>query len=78
MIKVNRKDFQRELGATAKHPRWNIAYKFKPRQATTKINDVTIQVGRVGLLTPVAELEPVKISGITIKRASLPHYGHNK
>lgn len=71
VIKVNRKDYQRELGTTAKHPRWNIAYKFKPRQATTKINDVTIQVGRVGLLTPVAELEPVKISGITIKRASL-------
>lgn len=71
VIKVNRKDYQRELGATAKHPRWNIAYKFKPRQGTTKINAVTIQVGRVGLLTPVAELEPVKISGITIKRASL-------
>ncbi|MEM7009255.1 MAG: NAD-dependent DNA ligase LigA, partial [Thermodesulfobacteriota bacterium] len=71
VLKVNRKDYQRELGATAKHPRWNIAYKFKPRQATTKINDITVQVGRVGLLTPVAELEPVKISGITIKRASL-------
>lgn len=71
VLKVNRKDYQRELGATAKHPRWNIAYKFKPRQATTVINDITVQVGRVGLLTPVAELEPVKISGITIKRASL-------
>lgn len=71
VLKVNRKDYQRELGATAKHPRWNIAYKFKPRQATTKINDITVQVGRVGLLTPVAELEPVKISGITIRRASL-------
>ena len=71
VLKVNRKDYQRELGATAKHPRWNIAFKFKPRQATTKINDITVQVGRIGLLTPVAELEPVKISGITIKRASL-------
>ncbi len=71
VLKVNRKDYQRELGSTAKHPRWNIAYKFKPRQATTKIKDITVQVGRVGLLTPVAELEPVKISGITIKRASL-------
>ncbi len=71
VLKVNRKDFQRELGTTAKHPRWNIAYKFKPRQATTKINDITVQVGRIGLLTPVAELEPVKIAGITIKRASL-------
>jgi DNA ligase (NAD+) len=71
VLKVNRKDYQRELGATAKHPRWSIAYKFKPRQATTKINDITVQVGRIGLLTPVAELEPVKIGGITIKRASL-------
>ena len=71
VLKVNRKDYQRELGATAKHPRWNVAYKFKPRQATTKINDITVQVGRIGLLTPVAELESVKISGITIKRASL-------
>ena len=71
VLKVNRKDYQRELGATAKHPRWNIAYKFKARQATTVINGITVQVGRVGLLTPVAELEPVKISGITIKRASL-------
>ncbi len=71
VLKVNRKDYQRELGATAKHPRWNIAYKFKPRQATTIIDDITVQVGRVGLLTPVAELEAVKISGITIKRASL-------
>lgn len=71
VLKVNRKDYQKELGSTAKHPRWNIAFKFKPRQATTRINDITVQVGRVGLLTPVAELEPVKISGITIKRASL-------
>ena len=71
VLKVNRKDYQKELGSTAKHPRWNIAFKFKPRQATTKIYDITVQVGRVGLLTPVAELEPVKISGITIKRASL-------
>lgn len=71
VIKVNRRDYQKELGATAKHPRWNIAYKFKPRQGTTVIKDIIVQVGRVGLLTPVAELEPVKIGGITIKRASL-------
>jgi len=71
VLKVNRKNYQRELGATAKHPRWSIAYKFKPRQATTQINDITVQVGRVGLLTPVAELEAVKIGGITIRRASL-------
>jgi len=71
VIKVNRRDYQKELGTTAKHPRWNIAYKFKPRQGTTKIKDIIIQVGRVGLLTPVADLEPVSIGGITIKRASL-------
>ncbi len=71
VIKVNKRDYQKELGTTAKHPRWNIAYKFKPRQGTTKINDIIVQVGRVGLLTPVAELEPVGIGGITIKRASL-------
>lgn len=71
VIKVNRRDYQKELGTTAKHPRWNIAYKFKPRQGTTIIKDIIVQVGRVGLLTPVAELEPVGIGGITIKRASL-------
>ncbi|MEW6143719.1 MAG: NAD-dependent DNA ligase LigA [Thermodesulfobacteriota bacterium] len=71
VIKVNRRDYQKELGTTAKHPRWNIAYKFKPRQGTTRIKDIIVQVGRVGLLTPVAELEPVSIGGITIKRASL-------
>jgi len=71
VVKVNRRDYQKELGATAKHPRWNIAYKFKPRQGTTVVNDITVQVGRVGLLTPVAELEPVGIGGITVKRASL-------
>ncbi len=71
VIKVNRRDYQKELGSTAKHPRWNIAYKFKPRQGTTVIKDIIVQVGRVGLLTPVAELEPVGIGGITIKRASL-------
>ncbi|HVY55434.1 MAG TPA: NAD-dependent DNA ligase LigA, partial [Thermodesulfobacteriota bacterium] len=71
VIKVNRRDYQKELGTTAKHPRWNIAYKFKPRQGTTRINDIIVQVGRVGLLTPVADLEPVSIGGITIKRASL-------
>ncbi len=71
VVKVNRRDYQTRLGATAKHTRWSIAYKFKPRQATTKIKDIVVQVGRTGLLTPVAELEPVKIGGITIKRASL-------
>ncbi|MGI9553953.1 MAG: NAD-dependent DNA ligase LigA [Thermodesulfobacteriota bacterium] len=71
VIKVNDIGLQNTLGTTAKYPRWSMAYKFKPRQATTVINDITVQVGRIGLLTPVAELEPVNISGITVKRASL-------
>lgn len=71
VIKLNNLKLQKSLGSTAKYPRWSMAYKFKPRQATTVINDITVQVGRIGLLTPVAELEPVIISGITVKRASL-------
>lgn len=71
VIKVDEKDVQKLLGSTSKSPRWCIAFKFKSRQATTVIEDITVQVGRVGLLTPVAELRPVSIGGITIKRASL-------
>jgi len=71
VIKVDDISLQNTLGTTAKYPRWSVAYKFKPRQATTVINDITVQVGRIGLLTPVAELEPVNIGGITVKRASL-------
>ena len=71
VIKVDRLDYQRELGTTAKHPRWSIAYKFKPRQATTKIRDIIVQVGRMGLLTPVANLHPVKIGGVTVSRSTL-------
>ena len=71
VIKLNNLRLQKSLGTTAKYPRWSIAYKFKPRQAITIINDITVQVGRIGLLTPVAELEPVVISGIKVKRASL-------
>jgi DNA ligase (NAD+) len=71
VIKVDRLDYQRELGTTAKHPRWSIAYKFKPRQATTKIRNIVVQVGRMGLLTPVANLHPVKIGGVTVSRSTL-------
>ncbi len=71
VIKLNNLQLQKNLGSTAKYPRWSMAYKFKPRQATTVINEITVQVGRIGLLTPVAELAPVIISGITVKRASL-------
>lgn len=71
VFKVNDREVQKELGHTSKYPRWSIAYKFKAREATTVIKDITVQVGRMGLLTPVAELEPVNIGGITVKRASL-------
>lgn len=59
------------LGTTGKSPRWAVAYKFAPEQATTRIREITIQVGRTGVLTPVAELEPVFLAGSTISRATL-------
>ena len=71
VLKVKSRRLQELLGVTAKYPRWSVAVKFSPKQVTTKVRDITIQVGRTGHLTPVAELEPVKISGIEIKRASL-------
>ena len=71
VIKVDASDERRELGATAKSPRWAISYKFPARQATTRVNDIIIQVGRTGALTPVAVLEPVKLSGTTISRSTL-------
>jgi DNA ligase (NAD+) len=71
VVKVNSTDQQRRLGNTAKFPRWAISLKFPARQATTRINDIRIQVGRTGALTPVAELEPVKLSGTTISRSTL-------
>jgi DNA ligase (NAD+) len=71
VIKVNSYDQQRRLGSTAKHPRWAIAYKFPARQATTKVLDIQVGVGKTGALTPVATLEPVELSGATISRATL-------
>lgn len=71
VIKVNSTKQQQRLGFTAKFPRWAISFKFPARQATTTVNDIIIQVGRTGALTPVAILEPVKLSGITISRATL-------
>lgn len=70
VVKVNLPGSGR-LGATAKSPRWAIAFKFPARQATTRIKDIIIQVGRTGALTPVAILEPVQISGTTISRCTL-------
>lgn len=71
VIKVNSIEQQSILGATTKHPRWSIAYKFAARQATTRLVKITWQVGRTGALTPVAELEPVEVGGVTISRATL-------
>lgn len=71
VIKVNELAYQPKLGYTGKSPRFAIAYKFAPEQAVTRIKDITVQVGRTGTLTPVAELDPVFVSGSTISRATL-------
>ncbi|MDA9015255.1 NAD-dependent DNA ligase LigA [Flavobacteriaceae bacterium] len=71
VVKANRFDQQEELGFTAKAPRWAMAYKYQAEQVTTVLKGVQYQVGRTGAVTPVAQLEPVVISGTTVKRASL-------
>jgi DNA ligase (NAD+) len=71
VIKINSFDQQHRLGYTAKSPRWAIAYKFKAEQALTQLEYVSYQVGRTGAITPVANLNPVLLSGTTVKRASL-------
>ncbi|MFY0652741.1 MAG: NAD-dependent DNA ligase LigA [Cyclobacteriaceae bacterium] len=71
VIKVNSLEQQDILGFTAKSPRWAIAYKFKAESVSTRLKDITYQVGRTGAITPVAELEPVLLAGTTVKRASL-------
>lgn len=71
VIKVNDLEQQRQLGFTAKSPRWAIAYKYKAESVSTRLNGITYQVGRTGAVTPVAELEPVFLAGTTVKRASL-------
>jgi DNA ligase (NAD+) len=71
VLKVDSLSQQRNLGATSKFPRWSIAYKFNAEQAVTRLDSVTYQVGRTGAVTPVANLEPVLLSGTTVKRASL-------
>lgn len=71
VIKVNRRDWQNALGATAKSPRWATAYKFSAEQARTRLREVVWQVGRTGAVTPVAKLDPVFLSGTTISSATL-------
>ncbi|MDD2611863.1 MAG: NAD-dependent DNA ligase LigA, partial [Bacteroidales bacterium] len=71
VLKVNSLLQQKNLGYTAKSPRWAIAYKFQAERATTRLNSVSFQVGRTGAVTPVANLDPVQLSGTVVKRASL-------
>ncbi len=71
VIKVNERSLYDVLGTTAKSPRWAVAFKYEPERAETRLNSITVQVGRTGVLTPVAELEPVFLAGSTINRATL-------
>ena len=71
VIKVNRLDWQAMCGFTSHHPRWAMAFKFKARQATTRVRDVEFQVGKTGAVTPVAKLEPVPLAGVTVQNVSL-------
>jgi len=74
VIKVNRLEYQQRLGTRSRSPRWAMAYKFAPRLEVTTIEDIVLQVGRTGILTPVAQLAPVEVGGVTISRASLHNY----
>jgi len=74
VFKINDWALQNRLGFTSRGPRWAIAYKFAARQATTKLKEILWQVGRTGVLTPVAILEPVRVSGVIVKRATLHNY----
>ncbi len=75
VIKVNQFNYQKELGFTARHPKWAIAYKFSPEVVETKLLKITFQVGRTGVITPVANLETVEVSGSNVSRATLHNEG---
>ncbi len=75
VLKVNNLAVQSELGLTAKSPRWAVAYKFKAEQAKSRLHEVTYQVGRTGVVTPVANMDPVPLAGTMVKRASLHNIG---
>jgi DNA ligase (NAD+) len=78
VVKLNCIAQQRKLGFTLKSPRWAVAYKFPARQATTIVKDILVQVGRTGVITPVAELEPVECAGVVIKHATLHNFDEIK
>jgi DNA ligase (NAD+) len=71
VVKVNSLELQAKCGSTSHHPRWAVAFKFKARQATTKLRDIEFQVGKTGAVTPVAKLEPVPLAGVTVQNVSL-------
>ncbi|MFN2386268.1 MAG: NAD-dependent DNA ligase LigA [Thermoanaerobaculia bacterium] len=74
VVKVDDREAQRRLGTTSKSPRWALAYKYPAQESTTLVRDITVQVGRTGILTPVAHLDPVQLAGTTVKRATLHNY----
>jgi DNA ligase (NAD+) len=78
VIKVNSLAKQKDLGETSKNPRWAISYKFAAKQSTTRLTNIAIQVGRTGVLTPVAILEPVEVGGVNVSRATLHNFDELK
>lgn len=74
VVKVDDRRLQQELGATAKSPRWAIAYKYRAEEATTVVREISVQVGRTGTLTPIAHFDPIVLGGTTVKRATLHNY----
>ncbi len=78
VIKVNRFDYQNELGFTSRAPKWATAFKFPPEEITTKLLDIELGVGKTGAVTPVAILEPVNLAGSVVSRASLHNFDEIK